>query len=1244
MSVTIESLDIQIRSSAGSASANIERLAQSLEHLRDNASLTKVTNNLSKLGKALGELKVGSSTVGTIKGLAGSLKSLQGVQDAKGLRSVVKVLKDLPQVVSALNPATLDAFSRSMRELAAGLAPLASQIEKISKGFNKLPAPIGKCVTAANRLTRATRDAADAEEEHGEALDSKSVNLAANISNLQSYIDVLNRVGQAIKAAVADAIEWDGIQFRFGRAFGEDAEETLDYVERVTEALGINQQQFMQYSSMFGSLLSGFGMQQKQVTAISVGLTELSYDIWAAYNDRYKTLEDSFEAVRSAITGEIEPIRNAGIALTEASMQEYLDSIGMATTSVEKLTEAQKSELRYAVMVNSAMNQGIIGTYAKEMQTAEGAMRSLTQSLKTLTQAFGSLFIPILQKVVPYITAFVQLLTEAVHWIAGLFGIELFKIDWGSTTAGVGGVSSGLEDMAGGAGKAEDALGGAADAAKKLKDYTMGFDELNVIEPPKESSGGSGGGAGAGSVGGGGGGTLGLDLETLWDESVLANATKQVEELKTKILDFWEEWKIQIAIIGGALAALGITKLLTNLGTALGLGEKFLGTIGTIAKFASTAIIITLQYSLVNEFLDSYMDGEGFKNYIYGIIAAAVGTLILYSMWGPTGLVIGLGVTAVASIKAVIDNGGINSTESAVTALTGLATAAGTLYGAWKILTPLIANSKLVTTLKALGVAAKGPQTLFDVLKGGTAASSALTFMYPNLTKLVTGFVGAAKAVVAFIGGISLPVWGLIAAAIASVIAVVTFLKRNWEEVTAAVKGFFEVNIVPKLESIKESWENIKSALKDALPEGVIQWFQNVGDKIKEFFENTKLFDIIGNFFEVLGGIIFSVVGGQIALAFSQLMQIIQGAMKVFTGVIKFWSGFAEFWIALFSGDDLTKPLEKMWSGIKDGFMGLYDMTIGLVVNWVNSIIDWFTNLWDELVGHSIVPDMIEAIIDWFKKLPEKVVGFVKTLANNVIQKFKDMWANIKSWFTSSVAPKFTKKYWQDKFDTIRSGISEKLEAAKTVMSTIWGSVKSWFTTNIAPKLTLTYWKEKFNNIQKGLGEKLNEAWTKVKNFFSVEEWKKKVEAAIKAIKDNFKIPELPKISLSVTWDTNVGKVKKAVYEALGLDGWPRLSWSTYAQGGFPAMGEMFIAREAGPEMVGSINGRTAVANNDQIVAAVSQGVYQAVVAAMSGNSSNGGAQNVNVYLDGKQIYASVKKTESERGLSLMGSQLGYSY
>lgn len=81
------------------------------------------------------------------------------------------------------------------------------------------------------------------------------------------------------------------------------------------------------------------------------------------------------------------------------------------------------------------------------------------------------------------------------------------------------------------------------------------------------------------------------------------------------------------------------------------------------------------------------------------------------------------------------------------------------------------------------------------------------------------------------------------------------------------------------------------------------------------------------------------------------------------------------------------------------------------------------------------------------------------------------------------------------------------------------------------------------------------------------------------------------------------------------FDGW-------WAEGGFPDSGSLFIAREGGsPEMVGSMGGRTAVANNDQIVAGISQGVYEAVRDAMVN-----GNQAVNVYLDGKQISGSVVK------------------
>ena len=129
---------------------------------------------------------------------------------------------------------------------------------------------------------------------------------------------------------------------------------------------------------------------------------------------------------------------------------------------------------------------------------------------------------------------------------------------------------------------------------------------------------------------------------------------------------------------------------------------------------------------------------------------------------------------------------------------------------------------------------------------------------------------------------------------------------------------------------------------------------------------------------------------------------------------------------------------------------------------------------------------------------------------------------------------------------------------------------------------------------------------------------------------------------LSFSWDAITIAGKEIVPAgSIQLFNIPRIPY--LADGGFVGAGQMFIAREAGPELVGSINGRTAVANNDQIVAAVSRGVYEAVVAAMGANRGAEG-QSINVYLDGRQITAAVEKRQGERGVSLMGNQLGYAY
>ena len=142
------------------------------------------------------------------------------------------------------------------------------------------------------------------------------------------------------------------------------------------------------------------------------------------------------------------------------------------------------------------------------------------------------------------------------------------------------------------------------------------------------------------------------------------------------------------------------------------------------------------------------------------------------------------------------------------------------------------------------------------------------------------------------------------------------------------------------------------------------------------------------------------------------------------------------------------------------------------------------------------------------------------------------------------------------------------------------------------------------------LTKSLDSVTTKAKSVFSTSVWEGYAKNATNALA-KIKMPTFKSIGLSIYFNTNVSSDKKKVYDALGLSGWPNLSWYTYANGGFPSVGEMFIAREAGPELVGSIGNKTAVANNDQIVSGIEAGVYRAMVAANS--AKQGGSQTIRI-------------------------------
>lgn len=866
-------------------------------------------------------------------------------------------------------------------------------------------------------------------------------------------------------------------------------------------------------------------IKELNTEAAKIGLSVSTYQEWAyvldhvgigvdKLSDFIKTLSDEQNAVREGSEDIIKAFESLGMAAEDVAtmsqsklFKETIKNLQKVENEVDRTAIAYKifgedaAELANVLRLTNAEtsklaeNMYLLGGYAtqglvEKSSALSKAISSLKQAWTGLTNTLGELFMPIITQVVEW-------LTKAVV-VVNLFLKTIFGLD-------ITPASNGLGAAVGSMGSYTESVEGATGAVEKLKKVTMGFDELNIVGNPNASA--SGAGSGGGNTGTGTGTGSG-ELDT--SNSAFLKAQEQIEAFQKKVEEFMEKWKVQIGLVAGALGALSLANILTHLGQAVGLGDKFLSVMSSIKNLATAAIIITLQYSLVNEYLDKYIDGEGFKNYLVGLFVAGLGTLLLWWKFGPTGLMLGLGVTAVAALSAVLDNGGITNVESLTVALTGLASAIGAVAVAWKSL-----------GLGALLTKVGGEIGAFiALLKESGSLTGTLAAAFPGLATAI-GKIGAAlgtagSAVASFAGSIgsALGLTGgaaiaagaaIIVAAIAAIASAIYYVVENWEQVKATAIGFFETNIVPKLEKMKEAWDKITEAVGglldafaglgeaiwNALPEGLQEWlagvWQGIKDVVKaigEWFASIEWLEAIGTVFETIGGVIFHVLGSVVAGAFSSVITVIEGFVTTISGIVEIVAGVVEAVVRLFQGDfqGALEAVKQVGQGIYDVFAGLYTMVVKPIEEFVQGVIDWFVALWDELVGHSIVPDMINAIVDWFLSLPKKIFGPLEEFIQGILDYFSGLWDDLKAWFNSNVAPKFTKDYWKTKFNSIKEGASAKLDEVKKTLTDKWNGITTWFKNNVSSKFTTQYWTNKFNTIKDGAKAAFNGVISVVEN------------------------------------------------------------------------------------------------------------------------------------------------------------------
>lgn len=720
---------------SGDASQKITRLTNALTALSQVGNVkisSSIANQLTAINTALAGLKWTDGD--KLTSLANGLRPLSELGKAN-MTTFINQLSKLPKVIEDLEAADIDKFTQQMTALTAAMKPFADEMQKVSNGFSAFPSKIQKLITSTEKYNASARKATSTTGKFTSGL--KALNVAA-------VAITFRKIGHFIAQAVTESNKYQEDLNLFTVALGQYADEAKEYAEYVSDIMGIDPAQWLRNQGIFNTLLTGFGDTAERAQLMSRNLTQLGYDLSSYANI---PIEDAMQKLQSGISGELEPLRRLGYDLSQAKLQQTALNLGIKE-SVANMTQAEKAELRYyAIMTQVTTAQGDM---ARTLEAPANQLRILQAQLTQAARAIGNIFIPALNAILPYAIAVVQVIREIANALANLAGFKLAEVDY-----------SGVNNAAVGAGSLADNLDDAAGAAKKLKQYTAGFDELNVFAPNT----GSGSGAGAGGAGG-----FDFDLPTY---DFLGDAVQtRIGEIKKMIEDTLAEIT---TIVSGFMLAVGAILVVTGVNIPLGVGLMAAGAVGLAAT-------VGLNWTAMSSELASTL---ALITGVVGGFLLALGAIMAFSGANlPLGIALmALGGASLVSAAVINWHNSDRHLTDALTTLTGVLAGASLAVGA------MLAFTGVATGL-GIALMAVGAVTLVSAAAlNWNSIPDALASPLSRVGLLVSGATLALGAILAFSGcmplGIALMAIG--ATSLASVMAL------NWNGLSDEIQNVIAI-------------------------------------------------------------------------------------------------------------------------------------------------------------------------------------------------------------------------------------------------------------------------------------------------------------------------------------------------------------------------------------------------------------------------------------------------------------------
>ena len=460
----------------GAAAGSLTYFSTALDSLRNAKISSSIGRQLKEIGDAANNLEtLDTAALDKVKALGESLKPLGELGRAQ-LTSFINQLAKLPQLAANLDTVDMERFAATVERLTEAMAPLATEMDKIARGFAAFPQRI-RTFIKNNEAAAYSVKMPKKEMDRWQGTLGKVLGRLEKIENKPSLfkklisISVLKQAGQFLKSDLESANEYIEALNLFYVSMGGYAEKAQQYAEIVGDSYGIDPGEFMRMQATFMDVSKSFGTASGTAYTMSKALAQLTYDISSLYNLK---IDEALNKTRSALVGEIEPIRALGKDLSVANLKLLATELGV-TANVDAMNQSEKAMLRTISLLRQS--KSAMGDMARTLEQPANQFRILKAQLTLLSRAIGDLFLPLMQKVLPYMTAFIKVSQRIVMAFAELAGFKLPKFDYADT------IVEGNKDIAGSADSA-------AKSMKKL--YQLSFDELNILGSQNTGSSGSG--------------------------------------------------------------------------------------------------------------------------------------------------------------------------------------------------------------------------------------------------------------------------------------------------------------------------------------------------------------------------------------------------------------------------------------------------------------------------------------------------------------------------------------------------------------------------------------------------------------------------------------------------------------------------------------------------------------------------------------------------------------------------------